>query len=109
MPLASGVQGSGQQRHDVVLGGWKIGGGEGDAQAGGGAEAGLWPGWSVWAGGWGGGSIPHFPRCPETPRTVYLVPSHFSLLSLSNAANLCFRKAGAGAAQHLPQNPTLRF
>lgn len=24
MPLASGVQGSGQQGHDVVLGGWKI-------------------------------------------------------------------------------------
>lgn len=40
------------------------------------------------------------------PRTVYLGPSHFSLLSLSNTKNLCFRKAGAGAAQHLPPNPT---
>lgn len=48
-------------------------------------------------------------RRPETPRTVYLGPSHFSLWSLSNTANLCFRKAGAGAAQHLPPNPTPRF
>lgn len=52
--------------------------------------------------------IPH-AQLPEMPRTVYLGPSHFSLLSLSNTKNLCFRKAGAGAAQHLPPNPTLRF
>lgn len=54
----------------------------------------------------GGESIPHLPSCPEVPRTVYLVPSYFSLLSLSNTTNLCFRKAGVGAAQRRPQNPT---
>lgn len=51
----------------------------------------------------------HIAQLPEMPRTVYLGPSPFSLLSLSNTKNLCFRKAGAGATQHLPQNPTLRF
>lgn len=65
VPLAAGVQGSGQQGRSVVWGGEEgMCGGAGEAQAGGGARAAWWRGWTVWVGGCGWRVNPTSPQLP---------------------------------------------
>ena len=54
-------------------------------------------------------SKPHISPAAGNAQDSIFRASHFRLLSLSNTKNLCFHKAGAGAALSLPLKPTLRF